>query len=578
MLPLSFWQLHARELPDELAVFPKASSFSLPGAKALEDFADLLGETETASEEIQSEEESAPFTLPAMLPDSLQGPVSLRKEIDFGGISGDRAVLVIDHIIGHGRILLGEEVLCSCDNKTVSGYMLSAAREMTSHPCMLAVDLSHALELGRKETLTIEFDDVRPAGIPGPMLLHVTRCAHLSRVSLIPNAKQQTISVSAMITGVQEGCYVLRAQGFSPDGMPTAAHETALTLCKGEERPVQFAFRLPVTAFVPGIPGDMPAVKLQLFARSEKAKSDGMLCDSTTLMCGYAPASPEAWLPLDRASAFDEPQKTIDALKALYVPAVSLNVPAPDGFYRACACAGISVRQYMPEEHPLSDTIARFPCVCLSSTPVPDASLSLEASAWQLCSMVSAPRTLDETLTPKELLREASGLPLDPKDEGVHNALLWLRALSIRLRAEAMRQRRYQGVLCNPGDQNMTDAAAALKTAFAPLHLSALPLCGAWWTGSRFSASLEAFIPADAYEEGLRAQAVLEDDEGTELARFDAPCRSLGGYLGVIETTLPDQPCVLELTTRLLRGSEVVEESTLPIYVGERGQIEAAFI
>ena len=192
--------------------------------------------------------------------------------------------------------------------------------------------------------------------------------------------------------------------------------------------------------------------------------------------------------------------------------------------------------------------------------------------------MVSAPRTLDETLTPKELLREASGLPLDPKDEGVHNALLWLRALSIRLRAEAMRQRRYQGALCNPGDQNMTDAAAALKTAFAPLHLSALPLCGAWWTGSRFSASLEAFIPAGAYEEGLRAQAVLEDDEGTELARFDAPCRSSVGYLGVIETTLPDQPCVLELTTRLLRGSEVIEESTLPIYVGERGQIEAAFI
>ena len=47
--------------------------------------------------------------------------------------------------------------------------------------------------------------------------------------------------------------------------------------------------------------------------------------------------------------------------------------------------------------------------------------------------------------------------------------------------------------------------------------------------------------------------------------------------MGVIEAALPDHPCVLELTTRLLHDGEAIEESTLPIYVGERGQLEAAF-
>ena len=40
---------------------------------------------------------------------------------------------------------------------------------------------------------------------------------------------------------------------------------------------------------------------------------------------------------------------------------------------------------------------------------------------------------------------------------------------------------------------------------------------------------------------------------------------------------MPDTPCVLTLTCRLLSGDTVLEESTLPIYVGQRGPLEAAF-
>lgn len=577
MPPLSRWQLYARELPDELAALPKDSSFSLPGAKALVGFADLLGEAESASEDIPIED-SAPFSLPAMLPDDLEGPVSLRRAIDFGALHGDRAILAIDHIMGRGRILLGEEILCTFDSARFTDEDLIAAHDAVAQPCMLAVNLSDALDLGRKETLVIEFDETRPAGLPGPVMLHVTCGAYLSQVSVVPDARQQTVCVSAMVTCAKEGHYVLRVQGLSPDGSPTAAQETLMTLRSGESHPVQISFGLPVSMLKPGIPHAAPAVKIQLFARSSKNRTGGMLCDSATLMCGYAPKTPDTWLPLNHAAAFDHPQKIIDSLKALHIPAVALNTPAPDGLYRALSRAGISVRQYMPDEHPLRKALSRFPCVRLTSTPVPDSPISLEASAWLLCSMVASPRALDETLSPKELLHEASGLPLDPKEESVHNALLWLRALSVRLRAEGARQSRYHGALCEANEQEHPDVSAALRTAFAPLHLSALPLCGAWWTGTRFSAALEAFVPDCAYESGLRAQAVLEDGEGLELARLEAPCLPSGGYIGVIEATLPDHPCVLELTTRLLSGNDIVEESMLPIYVGERGQLESAFL
>ena len=45
-----------------------------------------------------------------------------------------------------------------------------------------------------------------------------------------------------------------------------------------------------------------------------------------------------------------------------------------------------------------------------------------------------------------------------------------------------------------------------------------------------------------------------------------------------IEAALPDAPCVLTLHTRLLRGETAVEESAIPVYVGERGPLEVAFL
>ena len=143
MLPLTSWQLHARELPDELTLQPRSTAFSLPGAKALADFADLLGEPEAAPEEDEAQEESAPFALPAMLPDSLEGPVSLRREIDFGSLRRSlkytipttivRLVVIpgvltlVGMLLGFRGIELGTIFLFNASCTVVAGYVMAAA-------------------------------------------------------------------------------------------------------------------------------------------------------------------------------------------------------------------------------------------------------------------------------------------------------------------------------------------------------------------------------------------------------------------------------------------------------------------
>ena len=74
----------------------------------------------------------------------------------------------------------------------------------------------------------------------------------------------------------------------------------------------------------------------------------------------------------------------------------------------------------------------------------------------------------------------------------------------------------------------------------------------------------------------MDALCVLEDEDGNELNRVYVPC-SRGGYLGVMEYPLGDQPCVLTLSCVISRAGDVLEQSSFPVYVGDRGPLEAAF-
>ena len=573
-LPLTHWTLHADSLPDRLLEAGPAG-FSLPGADALHAFADLLGTDGAPAGGDAPAEQTAPFALPAMLPDDVTASVRLTRELDFGSLRGDRALLEIDHLAGRGEILLDHQVLARFDSAQPPDASIAAAMELTGTPCMLAVDLTDALYLGRRQTLTLRFEAARPAGACGPVFLVTTARAHLSQVTVAPDARSGAVSVRARLCAEAAGSYVLRARGIPSVPGPSDARECRFDLAAYRTREASLAMALEADRFVPGRAYAAAAVKLQLFFRPEGSRGEGMLCDEALLLCGYPAIEARAHVPLTAEDCAGSPDALAARLTALHIPAVSLPALLTDAAYRALCRAGIAVRQFVPEDSPLRPVLARYPNVVLCGAPSADEPLSPEAAAWQLCSMTALPRAVDGTLTPRELLLEAAGRALDPGEEGVRSVLNWLGAVCVRLRAEAARQGRFSGRLCAPGALDGADVRDALRTAFAPLHLSALPLYGAWWTGTRFSASLSVFLPPEEARP-LTAIAALEGEDGEALAQLRVPC-ARSGYAGVLEATLPERPCVLTLTCRLVCEGETLEEHALPVYVGARGPLEAAF-
>ena len=104
-----------------------------------------------------------------------------------------------------------------------------------------------------------------------------------------------------------------------------------------------------------------------------------------------------------------------------------------------------------------------------------------------------------------------------------------------------------------------------------------MPLCGAWFAGSAFSASVSAFVDARDADDALIARAWLEDDDGRRLATLKRPCPPRGGEIGILECALPNNACVLTLCASLSKGAEIIEQSQIPVYVGVNGMLEAAF-
>ncbi|MDO5377671.1 MAG: hypothetical protein Q4G52_04980 [Clostridia bacterium] len=589
-VPLSRWRLTGPSLPERL-IERERQAFSLPGAQALADFAALLDDESVPSSDrlpAQGEEKpSAPFRLPALLPEDMPGAAALSRELRLGGLSGDHAALHVDLLLGRGGVYLDDERVASFRDGPFS------------------LDLTPALLSGRTHTLSFRFDATRPAGMLGGVLLRTARCARIRRAALVPHAASRTMTVRVAIQGLCAGNYLLRAQPCPPAGAAEglAARDVSLRLAKGETRVVELTLSVPGERFVPGEPYAAPVVKLSLwqtrpalrpaaskrgFWRRKATPSSvpprlrpGALCDAVPLMGGYPGDAPRAFVPLTARECLLPPDELVSRIRELHCPAVLLPVPAADLLARELTRAGVCALQKTPRDEQTRERLARFPCITLVDVPKRDDELSDEVSAWRLSSMTGAPRRLDPGLTPADLLCEAAGRELDPSADGTRAVLSWLRALSVRLCAEAARQGRVDGPLCAPGEWNQPDIAEALKTAFAPLHLSALPQRGAWWTRSRFSAVLHAFVPPGSVPEDspetLLAEALLETDEGELLARLCIPCPLAGGEVGVLETTLPTVPCVLTLSSRLLLGDAVLEQSALPVYVGERGVLEAAF-
>ena len=537
----------------------------------------MLPDPETADTPID-ERVSAPFALPALLPEDVSGPVALECEIDFGAHTGDRAALLFDSVCGSGKVMLTH-----CPRPGEIADADECIASFKSGP--LTLDLTSALVRRRRCRIALRFDDARPAGVPGTVFLRITAHAAMGDVFIRPNSVLHTLTLKTSVTAVRAGDYILRAQ-LCPFKAPACEEEAppiremSLSLTAGESKPVQLAMEAHLPAFVPAVPYEAPALKAELFLKLPSGKI-GPLCDTRLLLCGFPGPAPDSFLPLGREDLQTDPRALAERLASMHITAVSLTAPAPDPFCLAMTRAGVAVRQTMDLPDEERARLLRWPCITLDeafthrSVDNYDAALS----AWQLGGLVTYPRTPDPDMTPGDMLRDAAGHAVDAEEDNVQAVLAWLRAVSVRLRAEAMRQGRLRGALCAPGEYKQSDIAEAIRTALSPLHLSALPLSGAWWTGAHFSASLQAFIPRSVFsvDKSIRAVAVLEDGEGRVIARTEFPCAPWRACTGLISASLPDAPCVLELVTRLYADEDVLEESTLPVYVGERGALEMAF-
>ena len=629
-LPLSArWRLSAEGLSTQndapSCAFPDA--LTLPGASELAEYADLIGDevnTPAANAPFLpllsgGETEGATLCLPCALPENAEENTVLAREVDFGMLSGDHATLSLGLLAGRGEVWLGGERIGA----------------FADGP--LTLDVTKALGRARVQTLELRFDATRPAGTFGPAMLRVSRFARLSRVAILPDARSLTMGVRAHVRAQRDGEYLLRVtyipapgealparQADTESGETPLVRELSALMSAGEERALELTMDAPADRFAPGKPYAAPLIRVQLWLRAGAGDAfPGALCDEEALLCGYHGPAPRFWLPLTASDCATQPDALVKRLQDLHIDCVSLPHAAPEAIPEALLLAltraGIGVR--VAADADARERLSRYPCLtfieedspCAGSADIRRARL---LAPHALCGMIAYPRDPAPDIPLRQLLAEAAGHPIavDEADEpddpdnwsaantrqnpdagashaeatlsGDPSVLAWLRAVLVRLRAEAMRQGMPGGPLCLPGEWEESDVADALRTALAGVHLSALPLYGAWWTRSHFSASLHAFVPATEGgptpaspepRDGLIAVATLETEDGEVLASVRVPCPPGSGRLGLIEATLPDRPCVLTLHTRLMRGDTALEESVLPVYVGERGPLECAF-
>jgi len=549
-LLLHGWTLRADELPETDETVDN-TGFTLPGALSLKAFSDLLGMDEDEPEET-TDGSGMRVCFPGKLPEGVRGKACVSREIDFGRMTGTRAMLEIDHLCGTGAILLGEKELLS-----FSGGMDAA------------VDVTDALRLRKKQTLFIRFDDAQQAGIFGAALLHAADGAYLETVRLSPDAARQTLGVEVVVRAEKAGKFALRAAlAGTQEQTQTPWRETGLQMDRAGVQTVRFAMVMPAPCFAAGQRNDLPVLKLALHVLPESGKGPGMTADARTIMTGYHGQTPGAYVPLSREECALAPDELIAYAKSLHVHALYVPERTSGLLFRRAALEGVCL---------LTQAAPENPCAARMEEGRALPPVSRAGACWQLCGMPSMPPMPDAQATDRELLFDAAGREIDPDEMEAAQTINALRTLMMRLRAEAARQGQYAGPLCAPGEWREREIAGAIRTAFAPLHLSVLPLRGAWWAQSFFSATIQAFIPQEERNGAYSAEAELLGADGTSIASLRRDIARLDGPLGIIEGRLPDKACRLTLRARLRRSGAMVLEEEFPVYVGVRGPLEAAF-
>ena len=369
MLLMSGWTLQADELPERMET-ARSAGFTLPGASSLKAFSDLLGTDEDEQEE-QPETKEARFSLPGMLPPGTRGSATLSHEIDFARLAGTQAVLEIDHLCGTGAIYLGEKKLLS-----FSGGMPAAA------------DVTNALRLRRKQTLSIAFDDAQQAGIFGTALVHTADGACIETVRLAPDEARQTLGVEAVIHAQRPGAYALRAAIAGTQEDESAPwRETCVQMEHDASQALRFSLSMRAPRFEAGRPYQPPVLKLCLLLKPQKGKGPGMPVDARTIMTGYPCKAPGAYVPLTEEDCAGEPDALIASAKSLHLR--TLSVPEKTGslLFRRAALEGVCLLVDTPHDAPA----LKSPCAVKHADSRKMTAVSRAAACWQLCGMPAMP-------------------------------------------------------------------------------------------------------------------------------------------------------------------------------------------
>ena len=265
MRPLTRWRIRAPRLPERLTEnAPPDEAFHLPGADALSAFADLLGAPIPDGADGAQAMQEADFPLPAAIPGDVGGAVELTYALDFGALCADDAELTLELVRGKGRVLADDVPLCAFQNPKDG---------------LVRVPLAHALHAGRRQTLRLCFDASRPAGVLGPVCLHLTTRARLRDIALWPDAQTKTVRLRAALSAMETGRFVLRARAACA-GEALPVHDLPVLLTVGEPQTVEMTLPLPGKPFVPGQPADGPSLRVQLLTPGRH----GALCDELTLL------------------------------------------------------------------------------------------------------------------------------------------------------------------------------------------------------------------------------------------------------------------------------------------------------
>ena len=508
----------------------------LPGMERLSMYADMLS---------LPDKEEQPFSLPGLLPEG--AALCLSREIPFGSIRCNQAILRFSCIRGKGVVLL--------DGKEIACFQNGA----------LSLDLSETAQTGRQTTLTLAFDETRPAGVTGGVFLHCTEFATIGVVSL--SLMGRDIRGEARIFG-RAGKYRLLTyiqEVVTDDGDMELLSDPTQIPCMypvvTDEQIVFFSLSgyeaIPVSLSL-SLPHTMSVALVTLLVFREMTGGRFIPCDRHVLIVGKVNQM-QAWIPLSGEEIQMDPMVLVEKLSELQITAVSLPSPPDDAFAYALRRKEIDFL-LLPED--LKGVCGEGETVSFRREAYGD---SLGELARQISGFLSCPVQTYTTLISDEMMQKAAFGKLPPDPGTVRERLL---LLLIRLRLDGARRSLYSGPITPPGVLINPVFSKVLRDAAMP-HAAAFPLVGGWWCGSVFSCRLFLInAPADS-----RGEAALRDSDGQVIAW--ASWQDM--EMPVLTTYLPKEPCCLVLSLTLIPpDGPSIPSPELPVFVGQRGPLETA--